>query len=1617
MKKKFYSKLNQVFACLAILVFSNLPTLKADAQCSTTTFSYTGPAVAIPDNNATGVSIIVPVAGLSGVITDVNFRLDASGVGTCDATAGDVDASIDHTFLADLDFFLTSPAATTVAFMNDNGGGGNNFCTLLIDDDGGFPSVTTIPTTGGVSGNYAPELPLSAFDGQNPNGNWTLKVADDAAGDIGSVRRFSIIITTCVPTPNLIAGTATVTADDCNNNGSIDPEEMITVDLQIANTGTATTTDLVATLQATSNVLSPSGPQNYGTIANPAGTTTRSFSFTANDFSCGIIFPITLQLQDGATDHGTITYNIPTGSLVPHSYSSGNIATAIPDNGSIDIPILVTDVFTLSDVNFKLRINHTFDADLDISLIHPDNTIVDLTSDNGGGSDNYGSGANDCSGTYTIFDDAAATAITAGAAPFAGTFRPEGLLSVFNGKMSNGTWKLRVTDDAGLDVGTIGCFELGLSETQCCAAILSASTVTITSDDCNGNGAIDPNEMITVSLGIQNTGTVSTLNLVGTLQPTGGVTNPSAPQNYGAVINGGSAVFQSFSFTASDFVCGQPIVLTLRLQDGAKDYGIISYNFSTGQPATTSTTYSSGNIAVPIPDNGSVDIPVNIPDVFAISDVNVSVRLNHTFDGDIEMSLVHPDNTSVLLVNNRGGSGDNFGTGANDCSGTPTIFDSQAGTAITAGVVPFAGTFIPEATLTAFNGKLSNGNWILRVSDQAGLDVGTVGCFQLELKGTICCTPQLEAGGTLLGNESCSPGNDAIDPYETVTVSFCVQNTGSKNTTDLVGTLQLSGGITNITTGVQNYGVVAYGGSSACRDFTFDAPAGTCGGSFTASVQFQDMAEDLGTFDYIFTLGEETGSNTSYSNLSAITLPSGAPGTTSGPASPYPSNINVAGAIGQISKVTVSLNNYNHTFPDDIDVLLVSPAGQKVILMSDAGGSTDAVGVNLTFDDAAATGIPDGGPVASGTFKPTEFSGGDIYNAPAPAGPYSTTLAAFNGVSPNGTWSLYIMDDAGGDVGNFNGGWELNIQTTEYVCCVDPCQPDITDPNAVCQDITVYLDNTGNISITAEDIDDGSNDGCGPVTLSASKTSFDCNDLGLNIVQLTVEDESGNTDDCLANVTVLDIIPPSITCPIGLQVIGNDISDAPAAYADIFEWAGAGGNGVENCFINNASFVLQSEILTSNVACTKIYTRTYYVEDESGNSATCEQTVTVTSSLATTATATSDYNGYNVSCLGGSDGEATANPSGGLQPYSYEWSDGQTTQTATGLNAGTHEVTVTDAAGCTATADVTLSQPPKLNLTVEATSDFNGYDVQCFGGSNGEATGTPSGGVPGYSYEWSDGQTINPATGLSADTYELTVTDANLCTVSASIILTEPPQMTIDAGENQLVYYGYDDSACATLTAEGAGGGVPPYDYGWSNGSPLHTTNVCPQTSTVYYVTLTDQNGCTVVDSVKVCAIDVRCGHHLEKVTICHETGSGTQTLCIAKIAAKNHLRTHSGDQLAACGTLKVCSFTPPSAKSDEEVPYLFNHESMGETWLRAFPNPFAENTEVRFILPEDGRVSLKIYDITGKEIFLLFEGSVTSGTINHSTFNGSNYASGIYFLTLTNLKGEKFVEKLVLTD
>lgn len=147
-------------------------------------------------------------------------------------------------------------------------------------------------------------------------------------------------------------------------------------------------------------------------------------------------------------------------------------------------------------------------------------------------------------------------------------------------------------------------------------------------------------------------------------------------------------------------------------------------------------------------------------------------------------------------------------------------------------------------------------------------------------------------------------------------------------------------------------------------------------------------------------------------------------------ASLYPSTIDVAGMSGVIKKVIVKVNGLSHTWPDDIDMMLVSPSGRKYMLMSDSGGGFDINNISMTFDSAVTTYVPNSAQILpSATYRLTNNGTTDSLIAPAPARPYELTLTTLNETSPNGQWRLYVYDDERLDSGSISSGWSLIITT------------------------------------------------------------------------------------------------------------------------------------------------------------------------------------------------------------------------------------------------------------------------------------------------------------------------------------------------------------------------------------------------------------------------------------------------------------------------------------------------------------------------------------------------------------------------------------------------------------
>lgn len=233
-------------------------------------------------------------------------------------------------------------------------------------------------------------------------------------------------------------------------------------------------------------------------------------------------------------------------------------------------------------------------------------------------------------------------------------------------------------------------------------------------------------------------------------------------------------------------------------------------------------------------------------------------------------------------------------------------------------------------------------------------------------------------------------------------------------------------------------------------------------------------------------------------------------------------------------------------------------------------------------------------------------------------------------------------------------------------------------------------------------------------------------------------------------------------------------------------------------------------------------------------------TATATSIITQPAVLTASTSVSNASC-GGNNGSATATPSGGTSPYTYSWSpSGGTNATANNLSAQGYTVNVTDAKGCLTSVTLNISGTPAASASVVSTSS-----VTCNGGNDGTASVSAGGTFP-FAYAWSpSGGTSSAASNLSGGNYTVTVTDANSCTATSTISVSQPSAINPATNFTQATCGVNDGTATVNVS-----GGFGPYSYSWSNGAT--TSSISNLFAGTYTITITDANNCTKVTSVTV---------------------------------------------------------------------------------------------------------------------------------------------------------------------
>ncbi|MEM1319116.1 MAG: T9SS type A sorting domain-containing protein [Bacteroidota bacterium] len=218
----------------------------------------------------------------------------------------------------------------------------------------------------------------------------------------------------------------------------------------------------------------------------------------------------------------------------------------------------------------------------------------------------------------------------------------------------------------------------------------------------------------------------------------------------------------------------------------------------------------------------------------------------------------------------------------------------------------------------------------------------------------------------------------------------------------------------------------------------------------------------------------------------------------------------------------------------------------------------------------------------------------------------------------------------------------------------------------------------------------------------------------------------------------------------------------------------------------------------------------------------------------------------SISCFDGNDGQATAVLNGGTPPFNYNWSNGSTEAMATSLSAGSYTVTITDAGNCPSVVNLHLDNPTPI--TVETTEQ---QPVSCFGGDDGMISISAAGGTGGLSYLWPSGNIGTTETQLAAGSYTLTITDSQGCLLTRTIDLNEPALLEASVANQTNVQCADEAVGTASISAVG---GVPPFEYTWSDGQS--GAEAMGLMAGQYEVIITDQNGCSTAQQVNIIAQD-----------------------------------------------------------------------------------------------------------------------------------------------------------------
>ena len=1272
----------------------------------------------------------------------------------------------------------------------------------------------------------------------------------------------------------LVAGTYTVTVTDANGCTSTSSSTITEPTLLVAATvvDSNTTCNGFSDGGATASATGGTGAYTYSwsnsaTTASITGVTAGTYTVTVADANgCTDVSSTTITEPalmvastvvdsnascSGLSDGGATASG--SGGTMPYTYAWSNSATTASITGVVagTYSVTVTDANGCTD---SASTTITEPASIVASTVIDSNVSCNGFSD--GGATASGSGGT-MPYTYSWSNSATTASIT-------------GVIA--------GTYSVTVTD-------ANGCTD-SASTTITEPTILIASSVVDSNVTCNGFSDGGATASATGGTGAYTylwSNSATTASITGAVSGTYSVTVTDA---------NGCTSTSSSTITEPTLLVAATVVDSNTTCNGFSDGGVTAS--ATG--GTGAYTYAWSNTATTTSITGVV-----------AGTYTVTVTDNNGCTSTSSATITEPALMVASAAVDSNVSCNGFSDGGATASGAggtmpyTYAWSNAATTASIAGVV--AGTY--SVTVTDANGCTDSAS--TTISEPAIVVASSV------VDSNVTCNGFSNGGATASGSGGTMPytylwSNSAT----TASITGVVAGTYSVTVTDANGcTDSASSTITEPTTVVVSSVVDS---NVTCNGFsdggaTVSATGGT--GAYTyAWSNSATTASITGVVAGTYTVTVTDANGCTSTSIATITEPTPVVASTV-----VDSNVSCNGFSdgGATASATGGTGAYTYAWSNSATTASITGvvAGTYSVTVTDANGCTDSASINVTEpvslvasasvdNNVSCNGFSDGGATASGTggTMPYTYSWSN-----------AATTASITGVV-TGTYSVTITDANG---------------------CTDSASTTITEPTTLIAstvvDSNVTCNGFSNGGATAS-----ASGGTTPYSYSWSNSATASSITGISVgtYTVTVTDANGCTSTSSSTITEPTALVPvvaidsNVSCN-GFSDGGLSVTTTGGTGAYTYEWSNSatttsingliagtytvtvtdanGCTAVDSDIIVEPALIRPRTSVDGNVSCfgladgglstdarggvgpytyswsnggttanitgllAGIYTVT--VTDSTGCSIVESDTITQPDSLIATTVLDS-----NVKCFFGNDGGASASATGGTNPYTYSWSNGFVNSRAVGLSAGTYTVTITDANGCTDTSSISISEPGELIATPVVDST-----VSCRGGSDGGASTSVSGGTMPYSYSWSTTATTQSITGLSSGSYGVTVTDANGCTTSTFVNISQPTALVAATTLDRNVSCpGFGDGGA---TASGSGG-TAPYSFNWSNG--VTTASISGVNVGTYSVTVTDNNGCTDSSSIVIIFIDTIAPNVVTNDTTLYLDASGNASVTAAGI-------------------------------------------------------------------------------------------------------------------------------------